>query len=334
MKRFIGIDDGYDETKIVLDDGTCVKIPSQAKAGEQTTVLLKGGESKVFTYETNDGKFTVGNIREADPTSFDDYPLSAMNRVIVAHALRQAGIKSDDEVICATGLPLKKFYKGGVLNQQLISAKTKNLLINDVVCSDGFRAPKIIQHEVLSEGVAAWMNYVIEEDDNGVLRFNEEYLDMRMAFVDIGGRTTDIAVVRQGALEMDRSNTVDIGMLKVKTDISQEIYTQFEANVSTEQMREIIEKGTLKLWGKSENVQAIVNEKLNENAQRIYSEVKNTLKNASDIDMVVFVGGSINKLHSYVDGWFKNQVIGDFPGYANAMGMAKYVRYLNQVAQK
>jgi plasmid segregation protein ParM len=297
-------------------------------------VLLKGGESSVFTYETTDGKFTVGNIREADPTSFDDYPLSAMNRVIVAHALRQAGVKSDDEIICATGLPLKKFYKGGDLNRELIGAKTKNLLINDVICTDGYRAPKIIQHEVLSEGVAAWMNYVIEEDESGRLSFNEEYLDMRMAFVDIGGRTTDIAVVRQGALEMDRSNTVDIGMLKVKTDISQEIYKQFDAKVSTEQMREIIEKGRLKLWGKSHDVSHIVKEKLGENSQRIYSEVKDTLKDASDIDMVVFVGGSINKMSEFVNNWFVNQTIGEFPGYANAMGMAKYVRYLNQVAKK
>lgn len=333
MKRYIGIDDGYDETKIVLDDGTCVKIPSQAKAGEQTTVILKGGESDVFTYTTQEGKFTVGNIREADPTSFDDYPLSAMNRVIVAHALRQAGISSDDEVICATGLPLKKFYKGGLLNTELVMKKTKNLLINDVIGADGYRVPKIIQHEVLSEGVAAWMNYVIEEDENGILTFNEDYLDMRMAFVDIGGRTTDIAVVRQGALEMDRSNTIDIGMLKVKMDIAQEIHTRYEANVSTEQMRSIIETGHIKLWGKNEDVNDIVNEKLKENSLRIYSEVKNTLKNASDIDMVVYVGGSINKMKSYVDGWFRNQIVGDFPGYANAMGMAKYVRFLNQAAK-
>ncbi|MFK4132146.1 plasmid segregation protein ParM domain-containing protein [Pseudomonas luteola] len=334
MKRFIGIDDGYDETKVVLDDGTCIKIPSQAKAGEQTNVMLKGGDAKVFTYSTDEGRFSVGNIREADPTSFDDYPLSAMNRVIVAHALRSAGVSSDDQIVCATGLPLKKFYKGGKPNESLILAKTSNLLMNDVNSLDGYKVPKIVHHEVLSEGVAAWMDFVIDEDDKGRLYFNEEYLDLRMAFIDIGGRTTDIAVVRQGELEMDRSNTIELGMLKVKNDIREELHQSFETEISTEQMRGIMDSGTLKMWGKTHDVRDIVSTKLKENSQRIFSEVKLCLKNASDIDMVVFVGGTVIKMHENIQGWFKNQTIAELPEYANGRGMGKYVRYLDQKAKK
>lgn len=330
MKRYIGCDDGYDETKIVLENGQCLKIPSQAKAGEQTNVLLKGGESKLFTYETGEGRYTLGNIRETDPTSFDGYPLSAMNRVIVSHAIRSAGVSSDDEIIIATGLPLKKFYHSGKLNIDLINAKKKNLLTNDVKSINGYVAPKIIQHEVLSEGIAAWMDYVLVENDSGRLCFEEELVHMRMAFVDIGGRTTDIAVVRGGELEMDRSDTIEVGMLNVKEDLAAEIYKEYGAQVTSEQIREAMESNKIKLWGQAHDITEILNSKLKENAQRIENATKKCLKTASDIDLVVFVGGTVNRMEPFINGWFKNQTIGDMPGFANARGMAKYVRYMDQ----
>lgn len=330
MKRYIGCDDGYDETKIVLEDGTCLKIPSQAKAGEQTNVQLKGGESKLFTYETNEGKYTLGNIRETDPTSFDGYPLSAMNRVIVAHAMRSAGVSASDEIIVASGLPLKKFYHAGKPNKDLINAKIKNLLTNDVRGIGGYVAPKIIKHEVLSEGIAAWMDYVLTEDAAGRLYFDEELIQMRMAFIDIGGRTTDIAVVRGGELEMDRSDTIEVGMLNVKEDLSQEIYKELGAEVTSEQIREAMETGRIKLWGQSHDITPILQSKLRENAQRIENASKKCLKTASDIDLVVFVGGTVTRMEPYIDGWFRNQTIGDMPGFANARGMSKFVRFMDQ----
>lgn len=330
MKRYIGCDDGYDETKIVSEDGSCVKIASQAKAGEQTNVMLKGGESRLFAYDTDDGRYTVGNIRDSDPTSFDGYPLSAMNRVVVAHAMRCAGVSPEDEIIIATGLPLKKFYQAGRPNKELINAKKKNLLLNDVKSLDGYQSPRIIKHEVLSEGIAAWMDYVLVEDADGRLGFQEDLVHMRMAFVDIGGRTTDIAVVRGGELEMDRSDTIEVGMLNVKSDLSKEIAAHFDAEVTTEQLREVMETGKIKLWGKNHDVTELLNAKLKENAMRIENATKKCLKNASDIDLVVFVGGTVNRMEPYIDNWFRNQTIGDMPGFANARGMAKFVRYMDQ----
>lgn len=334
MKYYIGGDDGYDETKIVLhtgDGSKCFKIASQAKSGEQTNVLLKGGESRVFSYDTDEGRFSIGNIREADPTSFDDYPLSAMNRVIVSHAIRHARLKESDEIVIATGLPLKKFYTpSGRPNKELIEAKIKNLLKNDVRGIEGYKVPKIVKHEVLSEGIAAWMDFVIEEDAKGRLSFNEAYVDMRMAFIDIGGRTTDIAVVKGGELELDRSNTVECGMLNVKNDIASAISAEFGVNPSTEQMREVMDTGSLKLWGKENNIDEIIQSKLKETSLRINSATKLCLKDASDIDLVVFVGGSTNRMEKYLENWFRNQSVGEQPGYANARGMCKFVRMMDQ----
>ncbi|MEG0867356.1 MAG: ParM/StbA family protein [Hafnia sp.] len=330
MKRYIGCDDGYDETKIVLEDGTCLKIPSQAKAGEQTNIQLKGGESKLFTYDTAEGRYTLGNIRDTDPTSFDGYPLSAMNRVIVAHAIRSAGVKPTDEIIIASGLPLKKFYNNGQPNENLINAKIKNLLTNDVKGVSGYVPPQIIKHEVLSEGIAAWMDHVLSEDANGRLYFDPDQVGMRMAFIDIGGRTTDIAVIRGGELEMNRSDTIEVGMLNVKEDFAKEILTQYGAEITSEQVREAMETGMIKLWGENVQVTEILESKLKENAMRIENASKKCLKNASDIDQVVFVGGTVNRIEPYIKDWFRNQTIGAMPGYANARGMAKFVRYMDQ----
>ena len=59
---------------------------------------------------------------------------------------------------------------------------------------------------------------------------------------------------------------------------------------------------------------------------RVKSEAKRRLKNASDIDIVLFVGGTVNKISGLIDGWFKNQQIVEDPGFANARGMQKYIQ--------
>jgi len=321
---FAGVDDGYAETNIFLSNGNYIRIPSQAKSGELNKISINGSANTVYSYKTSEGSFVVGDIREADTTSFDDYPLSGMNRVIVAHALRKAGIGKDTRLVICSGLPIKKYYLNGKINQELVKAKRKNLLMNDVVSSDGAVLPVVMKHDVIAEGIAAWFDIVIQRNSQGRLVKNDELVSSRIAIIDIGGRTTDIAVIQSGVLDEDRSSTIEVGMLSVRENVAQKIHNKFEIEPSAEQMNSVMNTGKIKLWGKFHELFNEIEEAKKIVVSRIESEVKKRLGNASDLDKIVFVGGTVVQIEKYLEGWFKQQEIGTDPSFANSRGMEKY----------
>lgn len=325
----LGLDDGFDETKVALPNGECIRIPSLAKSGISEMIAIDDAESQVFVYETPDGVFTTGQVLESDSTSFDEYPTSAMNRVIVSHALRSAGLNASHRLSICTGLPLKRIYRSSSLNKPLITAKIDNLMKNDVVPKDGFSLPIVTKHRVLAEGLAAWFDYVIERDDAGALSRNVDNYNKRTALIDIGGRTTDIAVVKAGVLEYQRSSTLEVGMLSVKELIKEAVFDEFDGiELTNEQLYTALYEDRIKLWGKWENIASIVSQSQKEISQRIYAESMRKLKKAADIDDVIFVGGTVNKFKPLLSNWFRNQSIAENPEFANARGMQKFTELM------
>ncbi len=321
----IGVDDGFDETKVALPNGEFVRIPSQAKSGNIDIISFDDSDLNVFSYSTSEGEFVTGNILDHDSTASDSYPVSAMNRVIVNHALKVSKLNASHQLFITTGLPLKKYYKSNSPNKELILAKTKNLLKNDVTPSFDYNLPLIKQHKILAEGLASWFDYITIRGSDGKLTRDNERYNMRIAVIDIGGRTTDIAVIKRGQLEYSRSSTIEVGMLNVKESIKESVFDEYEGvDLTNEQMHHAIEEGRIKLWGEWQNITHITKGAEKTVAKRIESEAKRRLKTASDIDKVIFVGGTVNKIGDLLKGWFKNQEIAENPEFSNARGMQKF----------
>ncbi|MCP1674165.1 plasmid segregation protein ParM [Natronocella acetinitrilica] len=325
-----GVDDGFDETKIVLGDGTSFRMPSRARAGELNRIDISGTAQKtVFLYQTRDGKYTVGrDIDRADSTASDDYPLSAMNRAVVTHALREAGVEAGAELFLCSGLPVKKFYRKGTLNTPFIKQKKQNLLENDVVAEDGTALARIARHEVVSEGIAAWMDFVMQRNASGKLEVNEELVAQRIGIVDIGGRTTDIAVIRDWQLDTERSSTVEVGMIAVREALREAISEEYDVEVNDQELARALTDGRIRMWGKDQDVSAIAAGAIKVAVNRIRSETMRRLGRAADLEQVIFVGGTVVAIQRHLEGWFPNQVIGTDPSFANARGMAKYAEFI------
>lgn len=320
---FVGEDDGYAECKQVTSLGDTFRQPSQAKAGEVSAISLSSKQSRSFGYRTDDGPYVAGEIRNPDATAFDDYPFSAMNRVVVAHTLRQSGIDANAKIVMCSGLPLKKYYVGTKLNKDYIGRKRDNLLRNDVVAVDGTPIPKIFKHYIGCEGILAWIDLVIHRNADGILEMDRDRAESRIAIVDIGGRTTDIALIDCGELDMEKSTTIEQGMLSIKQQLSEQIHAKFNAQVNMGALNKAIESGKVKLFGDDVDVSDLIRQAKQTTLSRIEAETKRLLNNASDIDQVVFVGGTAAAASDLIDGWFRNQIIGDDPAFANARGACK-----------
>ena len=227
----VGLDDGYAFTKLALPDGRLVAIPSRARLGRANVTWIDNAEQRIFEYETEDQSFAVGEV-DGEPTYFDAYPFSGLNRAIVQHGLQQAGL-GGHSLHAVSGLPVSSFYLKDGSRREATLAKKRDSLTRAVHPIDGRLPAAIAFHDVIPEALAAWYDHVITESDDGV-QLASERLQAPVAVVDIGGRTTDVVVVADQAVQHGSSGSLRCGLLDVKREVTEGIRSRFDMEVVSE----------------------------------------------------------------------------------------------------
>lgn len=321
----VGIDDGASDTKIVVisPEGsvTQTSIPSRARAGVMGTTVIGefGAAASVFPgYETEGTRYTVGDFRDSETARFDDYPFSGMNRAIIAHALRCAGLGGMTLDI-ATGLPLSVFYRGGSPDDVAIAAKKASLL-KPVLALDGTDTFKVGANEVFPEGLAAFIDYAI--DAKGNLRIDLE--SETVGIIDIGGRTTDMAVIARGAVDHARSGSENIGVLDLIEAMGLALAKELGAAVPAYAIDKALRTRTITAWGKKKDIGALIDDCAKNVLERIMREINRRMGSAVDIDRILLVGGGA-KVFGPVASQYPHITIPEDPEFANARGFAKYL---------
>lgn len=322
----VGIDDGYAVTKIALATGQLLAVPSRGLVGGAKVTAVNGSETGITDYASEDERIAVG-IPDGDPTTFDDYPFSSLNRAIVQHALLAAGL-SGRSIHAVSGLPVARFYHAdGQRRDEVIAHKTASLRIA-VEPLDGRPAASIACHDVIPEALAAWYDHVIVEDDAGV-RLDEGRVKAPLAIVDIGGRTTDFVVVADEKLWHQSSGSMTCGLLDLRGQVAAAICAaQDLESLSDAGIDQALAKGTVRLFGEMRDVAALVREARQQLILRIEQETRRRLGRAAELERVLFVGGGSVVLADAIRDWFPNQTIAPHPAFANARGMLKYLRYV------
>lgn len=321
----VGVDDGFAMTKIALPDGTLLKIPSKARAGlHGVSMFGRSNDEQVDSaYETEGERFTVTDHVDGEGTRFDEYPFSALNRVIVHHALRVAGM-GGRAVRIATGLPVAYYFSGGMPNMAVIERKSKSLAV-PVAALSGQPCAELAGSFVFAEGVAAWVDYVVSPKGELVANIGRP-----AAVVDVGGRTTDCVTVLPGwKVDHARSGTGNIGVLDLYEQIAAQVCARFGVNdVPREVIEESISTGNVSLWGKPENVDDIVTAARKEVGSQIMREVQRRIGRAHDLEKVLFVGGGAVVFKGLL-GNFPNAIVPPQPEFANARGLLKYMMHVH-----
>lgn len=319
---YVGVDDGFAATDIVVLEDKRVKklaIPSRARAGVLgTTVIGEQTEGVVPCYKTEGVEFTVGDMADAESARFNDYPFSPMNRAIVHHALRMAGL-GGREVIIATGLPLSTYYKGDKPNAEVIERKNASIM-TEVVAMDGSPVAKIVSHRVCPEGLAAWVDYAV--DDDGKIRVDPSET---VGVVDIGGRTTDCAVVLPGRrIDHVRCGSADVGVLNVVEQVRVALQKKFNVDIGGANVEKALRTRTVKMWGKQVDIGEEIDAAVAQTTDTVLREVNRRLGDGVDLDRILLVGGGAHVFKNVADR-YPNVHIPDEPEFANARGFAKYL---------
>lgn len=319
----VGVDDGYAMTKLVVMRGrrlvSTIAIPSRARSGVHTTSSIGGADDELVPcYETECVKFTVADLPDAESARFEDYPFSGMNRAIVHHALRKAGL-GGKAVRIATGLPLSAFYKGSEPNVDVIKRKNASITTK-VSCIDGSPMATIASHSVFPEGLAAWVDYAIGDD--GKLRIPA---DITVGVIDIGGRTTDVAVVLPGRrIDHARCGSADIGALNVVEQVRLALLQRFQVEIPGSTIEAGCRTGSIRMWGKPHDIRKEVEAAVGQTMDGVWREANRRLGRAVDIDQILLVGGGVHLFREMAKRYPNIQVV-DQPEFANARGFAKYL---------
>jgi len=322
----IGLDDGYAYTKVALPDGRLITIPSRARVGHSGVTWIHQGQQRIFEYETEGTLYSVGAV-DGEPTHFEGYPYSGINRAIVQHALQQAGL-GGHSLHAVSGLPVSAFYlQDGNQRHKAVTRKRESLK-RSVQSADGQLAAGIAFHEVIPEALAAWYDYVIVEQEGGAA-IDESRLSVPMAIVDIGGRTTDFVVVKDQGVIHGSSGSLQCGMLDVKQQVANGIQERFDLERLGEQIiAQAVSHKVVRLHGKDYDIAPLVEVAKQQVIERIHAETRRQLGLGVGLDRVLFIGGGTVALAEDIANWFPNQAIAEHPAFANARGMLKYLRYV------
>ena len=326
----VAIDDGYAQTKLYTLDANgepiSIAVRSSARSGRYGLGSLSG-EALIGCYETEEGEaFTCSNAIEAENTQFDGFHTSSMNRVLVNHALIVGGFSGMD-VDLIVGLPVADFYLDDGKDEAKIAEKIANLRKSVTPVSDKTPVANMCDIQIGCQAVAAFIDHALSDDLQERVPLNST-----VAIVDIGGRTTDIAVVVNGSsIDRARSGTANLGVLDVYKGVQGAVRSKFKVKdtLPLDQLDRAVRTGRVSLWNEEHDISDDVAGIITEHEAAIAREVDRRIGSAANIQQVLFVGGG-SALFQGIANHFRNGVKHDSPEFANARGLHKFMRYKAQ----
>ncbi|MFJ7744912.1 hypothetical protein [Peribacillus sp. NPDC097295] len=272
--------------------------------------------------QDNNAIYRVGNLatKSDNPSELDlgsskseeDQTLIMLFAALALDAAKQGSndrFKKVNNVVEAnytlgTGLPLREVKEGkdvgyrsklvGSVHQVefLITPKYQGLKVNI----------KFDEVKVYPEGFAAYINLVMDNDLNII---NRELIDKRILIQDIGGLSTDIAVIKNRKVDDDKAQGFNLGVAEALESIREEIRKKH--GVELDSRRDVVEIITKKndrnhimVRGSRTSVHDIVDRILGELAKKQYRHLRNVWKKNSQTEICYFVGGGSIVLKDYL----------------------------------
>ncbi len=210
----------------------------------------------------------------------------------------------DANYTLGTGLPLREVKEGkdagyrsklvGSVHQVefLVTPKYQGLKVNI----------KFNEVKIYPEGFAAYINLVM---DNNLKIINKDLIDKRIIIQDIGGLSTDIAVIKNRNVDDDKAQGFNLGVSESLEAIREEIRSKH--GIELDSRRDVVEIITRKndrnhimVKGSRTSVHDITDRILLELAKKQYRLLRNVWQKNSQTEICYFVGGGANVLKEYI----------------------------------
>lgn len=338
----IAIDNGYYDHKVAWSEGgeiRTLKYPAII-AGAAGGIIgnISGGSDCVF--QTDDGaRFIVHpDVENKIPVRNAEYGFSVANRVLVNNGMMEAGARDGREVHLVTSLPVRDFFTNeGEMNVDLVEKQKKNMMepVYAVGSQDKLsRIAKVSNSAVISEAIAAAFDYLIPE-----IGSEADALEAPIAVLDFGGSTFDIVTLtRQFQVRHSSSATLRRGTIDIVEPLRKIIKQQLmELGIQVDEVSDwkvnqvmLTRSYTLsraELQSGLDQRSLPMDKAINEAAQAVVDEIRNfvreKLKNFSEYEAILLVGGGALLCKDLFEDWSKKYSFVIMDEFANARGMLK-----------
>ncbi|AEH54950.1 ParM/StbA family protein [Heyndrickxia coagulans] len=266
-------------------------------------------------YRVGDLATKSDNATELDPGSSkseEDQTLVLLFTSLALDAVREGNAKVftrnqnviDANYTLGTGLPLREVKEGkdaGYRSQLLGSVHQVEFLVTPKY--QGLKVNlKFDEIKVYPEGFAAFINLVMDNDLNII---NRELIDKRILIQDIGGLSTDIAVIKNRTVDDDRAQGFNLGVSEALEQIREEIRVKY--GVELDSRRDVVDIITKKhdrnhimVKGSRTSVHDITDRILFDLAKKQYRLLRNVWQKNSQTEICYFVGGGSVVLKDYL----------------------------------
>lgn len=284
-------------------DGIHIKVHSPAL--KENNVIYRVGH--LATKSNNATELDPGTGKsEEDQTLvmlFATLALDAVNEEN-GHSFPRVKNVIDANYTLGTGLPLREVKEGkdagyrskliGSVHQVefLVTPKYQGLKVNI----------KFDEAKIYPEGFAAYINLVM---DNNLKIINKDLIDKRILIQDIGGLSTDIAVIKNRTVDDDKAQGFNLGVSESLEAIREGIRTKH--GVELDSRRDVVEIITRKndrnhimVKGSRTSVHDITDRILLELAKKQYRLLRNVWQKNSQTEICYFVGGGSIVLKEYL----------------------------------
>ncbi|TFJ92939.1 ParM/StbA family protein [Lentibacillus salicampi] len=210
----------------------------------------------------------------------------------------------DASYTLGTGLPLREVKEGkdvGYRSQLLGSVHQVEFLVTPQHQGKKVNI-KFDEVKVYPEGFAAYVNLIM---DNHLNVINQELIDKQILIQDIGGLSTDIAVIRNRNVDDDKAQGFPLGVAESLEEIRDEIRTRH--GVELDSRRDVVDIITRKndrhhimVKGSRTNIHDITDRILLELAKKEYRNLRNVWQKNSQSEICYFVGGGSAVLKDYL----------------------------------
>lgn len=282
-----------------------IHIKVHSPALKENNVIYRVGS--LATKSNNSTELDPGSSKsEEDQTLVMLFASLALDAV---EGTSEKGFKKNNQVIDAnytlgTGLPLREVKEGkdvGYRSQLLGSVHQVEFLVTPKY--QGLKINiRFDEVKVYPEGFAAFVNLVMDNDLNII---NKDLIDKRILIQDIGGLSTDIAVIRNRNVDDDKAQGFNLGVSESLEAIREEIRTKH--GVELDSRRDVVDIITRKndrnhimVRGSRTSVHDITDRILLELAKKQYRFLRNVWQRNSQTEICYFVGGGASVLKDYL----------------------------------
>ncbi|MEH7176327.1 ParM/StbA family protein [Neobacillus vireti] len=284
-------------------DGIHIKVHSPAL--KDNNAIYRVGN--LATKSVNATELDPGSSKsEEDQTLVLLFTTLALDAVkdVNKNNFRQVKNVIDANYTLGTGLPLREVKEGkdagyrskliGSVHQVefLVTPKYQGLKVNI----------KFDEIKVYPEGFAAYINLVM---DNNAKIINKDLIDKRILIQDIGGLSTDIAVIKNRNVDDDKAQGFNLGVSESLEQIREEIRKKH--GVELDSRRDVVDIITKKndrnhimVRGSRTSVHDITDRILLDLAKKQYRLLRNVWSKNSQTEICYFVGGGATVLKDYL----------------------------------